>query len=163
MLVPIAFFVIIQLAAAISDIRKFMIPNWMSLALIAMFPVAFYLSGLDIGHVYPHLIHFIVAFILGIVLFSIGVIGGGDTKLFAATALWMNGQAGLILYQLMAFVGGGLSLLVLGLFALDRRNLLGPRGKRLAGHFAGGKLPYGVAIAVGGIYALTIGDLFQAL
>jgi prepilin peptidase CpaA len=74
------------------------------------------------------------------------VIGAGDCKLFAATALFA-GMAGLGLFTLAtAFAGGAIALVSILTRPTRGLVMLQLRGK---GDFGRG-IPYGVAIAVGG-------------
>ena len=76
-----------MIAAAVYDATTLTIPNWISIFLVALFPIAAIgadLSWIEIG------IHVAVGFaalLIGMGLFAAGVIGGGDAKLFAASAL----------------------------------------------------------------------------
>jgi prepilin peptidase CpaA len=91
----------------------------------------------------------LVVFAVGAGLFALGWFGGGDVKLLAAGTLWLGAaQAGAFLY-LPVLAGGVLALAFHG-----RRAAVRIRG-------AGGgpapevSLPYGVAIAAGGILLTT--------
>jgi prepilin peptidase CpaA len=76
------------------------------------------------------------------VTFHFGLMGGGDVKLLAAGALWL-GTPALASYLLLTVLSGG----ALALLFLVREGLAG----RSAG--ARASLPYGLAIATGGIAA----------
>ncbi len=144
-------FVALLGAAAASDILRFRIPNRIVLALAALFPLhlltspvpADWMGGLAAG---------LGLFALGAVLFARGALGGGDVKLLAACALWA-GPAHLPALLLVTALSGG----VLALFALSAARLtaiyaftrLGiDRGRDM---LMDGQLPYGLAIAAGGV------------
>jgi len=74
--------------------------------------------------------------------FYIGMMGGGDVKLAAALALWFPPGGTAKFLVLMSIAGGVLTLLVLGI-----HRLRGREGKP--------EIPYGVAIAFGGLAILT--------
>ncbi|MGA3399357.1 MAG: prepilin peptidase [Acetobacteraceae bacterium] len=112
----------------------------------------------------------LVLFVLLVVLHARGLMGGGDVKLAAATCLGLSLQAVHPFVVVTAMAGGVLALLHLaGRWALRdvRRPLPAPRGAslprrifsaerwRIARH---GSLPYGVAIACGGIWAVLNGQ-----
>lgn len=85
--------------------------------------------------------------IVGAGFFGAGVLGGGDVKLLAAGALWV-GAPGTAAYLLgTALAGGGLALLYL-LGAMFARGA--------AEHGLRRGLPYGVAIAVGGVLVTAL-------
>jgi prepilin peptidase CpaA len=93
-------------------------------------------------------------------LFATGTIGGGDAKLFAAIALYV-GAAGFAPYIFaVAVAGGALACLVLGLrwiATLDAAERFSRVGHLLKG---GTGIPYGVAIAGGGLFILPATRLF---
>lgn len=145
-----ALFAACLLDAAISDIRGFRIPNRAPLILIAAFAPAGLAAGLSGDQWLAHLGTALAAFAVAALLFSQGIWGGGDAKLVPAVILW-TGLADLPRFlMIMTICGGILALLAL----LARRVPLGPDGparrwgERLA---ATGHIPYGVAIAAGGL------------
>lgn len=88
-------------------------------------------------------------FALGAVLFNLAVLGGGDVKLLAAGALWV-GAPGVAAYLGATALAGGLLALAYLFGAFIARGAAG--GRLRPG------LPYGVAIAAGGIL-VTAGSL----
>lgn len=143
-------FVIGLIDAAITDLRAFRIANRSPLILLAAFVPAAVAAGLDWQDWLRHLGAGMALLVVGVLLFARGVWGGGDAKLLPAAAVW-TGFAGMPRFlMVMALVGGVLAVLAL----LARRVPLGPAGpvrawgERLA---EAGHVPYGVAIAAGGI------------
>ena len=98
---------------------------------------------------WEHLLAFAITLCFGIVLFSLGWMGGGDAKLFAAAALAFT-MAGLVRFVPMVLIIGG----VLGLFSILLR-LFGPARRRRPGAPRQG-VPYGVAIAIGAVTATLL-------
>lgn len=142
------------IVAAVKDVTSYTIPNWISLALLAAFPLAALTAGLPLPAVGLHLAVGAGALLAGMVLFALRWIGGGDAKLLAAAALWIGwpALASFLFVTLMA--GGALSL---GLLSL-RSPLLRPlvlSGPRWFIRLAEPKedVPYGLAIAVGALVA----------
>lgn len=131
--------------AAISDLRGFRIPNRDSLLIIAAFMVAVPALGLGGEAAAWRVAAGLAAFATGAVLFALNVWGGGDAKLVAAVTL-MTGFAGLPRFLLVMALAGGMLSLVLVL--LRRLPADGSWGARVA---ASGHVPYGVAIAAGGL------------
>lgn len=153
--------------ASISDIRGMTISNSYSLFVVGAFTVAFvslYLGGLSgqLGPLWSHLASAGIFFVVTFVLFAVGALGAADSKLGAAYALWFP-LSDLPLYLFfMAFVGG-----VLGVAALLFKRLKpfknAPEGSWMAQVQDGAsKVPYGVAIAVGMLFAFYAGGYFDS-
>jgi prepilin peptidase CpaA len=131
--------------ASISDIRTRRIPNWTVLATLGLFlPWAFLHWGAWVGWA---LAAGAIALTIGVALYAMGVTGAGDAKLFAAVALFA-GLGHLLALGVATALAGGL-IAALSLASRPRRALtmFTLRGK---GDFGRG-IPYGVAIAVGGM------------
>jgi len=125
------------------DLKTRTIPNWLNLA-IALGAAAFWIAvGLP---VWPEVaLRVAVAFVTFWVFaaaFAMGAMGGGDVKLIAALALWLPWQAVLVLLFLMSIAGG---VLTLGYLI---RHKLARREEKL-------EIPYGVAIAFGGLWLIS--------
>ena len=125
------------------DLKTRTIPNWLNLA-IALLAVAFWsVIGLPL---WPEVaLRVAVAFVTFWVFaaaFAMGAMGGGDVKLIAALALWLPWQAVLVLVFLMSIAGG---VLTLGYLI---RHKLAKREEKL-------EIPYGVAIAFGGLWLIS--------
>lgn len=142
------------LTAALKDVTSYTIPNWISLALVAAFPLAALASGLPLTLIAQNAGIGLVALLAGMAMFALRWLGGGDAKLFAAVALWLGWPALLPFLITTALAGGGLALLLLSLRAPVIRPyvLVGPDWfTRLAR--PGEAAPYGVAIALGALAA----------
>lgn len=163
LVLPLVGFALCLCWAAVSDLRHYLIPNRVSLALLALFPLAFGAADLPWSALGAHLLHGGAAFVLGFVLFALGKVGGGDAKLFAATALWMDGDAGFALYLYTALAGGVVALVFAVLAYLRFDADLRGWARFAALPFDKLQLPYGVAIAAGGLLAIPRADVFVAL
>lgn len=139
--------ILLMVLAAIGswlDVAYRRLPNWLCLATwISGIAVLALTSGSPV--VWWGLAHSVIALVVGMVLFRMGWIGGGDAKFYAACAAWFPLQQGLTL--LMTVSAAGL-LLVAG-WIIMRRARSGTQAAR--GDFA--KVPYGLAIALGAIAA----------
>lgn len=150
------------IAAALSDLTTMRIPNWLSGSLIlAFFPAAFAV-GLPLQMVGLHGAVAIVALLVGMGLFALRVIGGGDAKLIAAACLWLGPSATLSFILWTAIFGGLLSLVLI----VARRDLaphviVGP-GWVHSLLEAKGDIPYGIAIAIGALLAFPSSALLTA-
>lgn len=138
------------LYAALSDIATMTIPNWVSIAIASAFPIAALAAGMPLTQIGWHLGCGVLIFAIGFGLFHIGVLGGGDVKVFAAAAVW-TGFSSLMPFLSTTFIAGG----VLALLMLALRRVLSPGPtmpaylNRLLDKTRG--VPYAVAIAVGGL------------
>ena len=133
---------LLLVVAAVIDVRTFTISNRLNLAVALMAPLYWWSAHLplwpDIG------IQVAIAagvFALLAVAFYAGMMGGGDVKLAAALALWFSPASTLRFLVFMSIAGGVLTLVVVGLHRLKKKP-----GKP--------EVPYGVAIAVGGLIIL---------
>lgn len=146
-------------AAAWSDYTRMNIPNLYSIAIILSFIPAFAAMKFfapDVtyfGNWQSHLITFVAVFAVTYVLFLLKFIGGGDSKLITAYALWTGFQGLMPFLFFMALIGGvlGLITLLLGKVKLVKKPKRGSwvakaqNGKR--------EVPYGIAIFTGAIIA----------
>ena len=131
------------IVAATGDLKRRTIPNWLNGA-IALTAIPFWwLAGLPL---WPD-VALQVAVAAGVLLFfwfafQLGAMGGGDVKMVAALALWLPPLAVLKLLVIMSIAGGVLTLAMLG------RQRLARSRERL-------EIPYGVAIAFGGLWLIS--------
>jgi prepilin peptidase CpaA len=150
-----AVFPLLVIIAALKDLTTFTIPNWISIALVlAFYPVALAV-GAPMGVIGLCTLVGVAGLLVGMVMFALNWIGGGDAKLLAAAALWIGWPAVLPFVLATAVAGGALALLLLQL----RSAMLKPwmeRGPAWVTRLAteGGDAPYGVAICVGALFTL---------
>lgn len=134
--------------AAWTDVRQRRIPNWVSAVTLATgLAATFAVGGLE--QMGWSTAHFAVALFVGMILTALRWIGAGDAKFYAAIAAWLPIQFGLWLVVSVAL--GGLLLLV-G-FAIKRRGRI---VRISAEHSDFDKLPYGIAIGLGGLLAVAL-------
>jgi prepilin peptidase CpaA len=149
-----------MIAGAVYDAATLTIPNWISLVLLALFPVLAFSTGLSWTEAGIHVAVGFAALAAGIGLFAAGLIGGGDAKLFAAISLYIGAASFGVYVFAVALAGGVLALLLMGLRYLARFGA----AERLNGfkHLAmsGAGIPYGIAIAAGGLFVLPATRLF---
>jgi prepilin peptidase CpaA len=139
--------------AAISDMITMTISNWISIVLVAGFAALALWAGMPMGEIGTHIAVGLVALIVSFTCFALGWIGGGDAKFFAATALWFGWPA-IIPYLFYASVFGGILTVIL--LSLNRLPLPAGLGRhewvaRL--HKLEKGVPYGLALAAGGLVA----------
>ena len=148
----------LMIAAAIIDFRRLVIPNPLIGGLCILWLLHLETTSRATPAATLAAIGCAMAvFLVGAVMFSRGLIGGGDVKLLAVAALWAGADALPPLLLLTALIGGLLALL-----------FLTPLGARIAARHAEtapGRsqeprtdrppLPYGVAIAAAAL-AVTV-------
>jgi prepilin peptidase CpaA len=134
--------------AAVSDVRHRRIPNWTVLALIALFAMmAIALGGKGLVSA---LAAAAVAFVVSVGLYALRFVGAGDSKLITAVALF----AGLGYLPLLA-VGTTLTGGVIAAASFISRPTRAMVMVTLRGKGDWGRgIPYGVAIAVGGLLVI---------
>jgi prepilin peptidase CpaA len=129
--------------AAFTDIRRRQIDNWLNIAIAAGAPLFWWTSGLALWPDVALQVGVAVAAFAALAgLFAMGMMGGGDVKLLTALALWIEPNAFLQLLIIMAIAGGILTIIMGGYHFLMQQK------ERLA-------IPYGVAIAFGGLWVLS--------
>jgi len=152
----------VVIAGAAYDAATLTIPNWISLALVALFPVLALLAGLSWMEAALHFAVGFAALAAGVALFAGGFIGGGDAKLFAAVSLYVGAASFGTFVFAVALAGAALACALLALRHLAWAGLV----ERLKGlkHLAlsGAGIPYGIAIAAGGLIVLPATRLFIA-
>jgi prepilin peptidase CpaA len=163
-------FCLLCLAAAVFDLWKMIIPNAISILLVALFFanalfLTFY-SGYAVAW-FSHLGAMLAVLIVGLVAYRFDAMGAGDVKLLSAISLWAGFEKNLLdplmvehfLFDYLLLVvlcGGGLSLALIILrrllislppFQGKYQNTTLPRYLLPREH-----LPYGVAIALPAVY-----------
>jgi prepilin peptidase CpaA len=138
-------------AAAASDLKTMLIPNWVSAALALAFLPAAAAAGLSPGLVGAHLAAGALGLLVCAGLFYLHVFGGGDAKLIAATLVWTGFSGAADFLMATAIAGGGLALALIVLRRL-RPAVAAPWAQRLMSPAEGA--PYAVAIALGGWAAI---------
>ena len=128
---------------AVVDVRTYTISDRLNLAIALLAPLFWWSTGVDL---WPD-----AALRVGVALlvflffagaFYLNVMGGGDVKLAGALALWFTPYDTLRLIVFMSLAGGLLTLVVLGIH-------------RSRGKTGRPEVPYGVAIAAGGLWLLA--------
>jgi prepilin peptidase CpaA len=143
-LVPLAGFAGLMLIAAVEDLRRLVIPNAVVLALGVLWPLqlaaapTISLTGSAVAALCAASV-----FGAGALLFSRGLMGGGDVKLLTAATLWAGPGLTPALLIVTAILGGLLTLALL--FPLALRAVFAPAAAADAAKRV--PVPYGVAIA----------------
>jgi len=137
------------LFAAYTDARRYRIPNLISLALLLLFPAHVLLSPAPVAWG-QHLFVFAAVLAAGYFLYAKKYAGAGDIKLLAVISLWAGPDfVGLFLF--ITAIAGGLLAIVTASAVVYRHRRAKKSGKPAV---AKAPIPYGVAIATGGICML---------
>jgi len=146
-------FAVLLVLAALEDMWRLKISNWICAAIIIAAFVAVGLAG-PVVDLWQNVAVFAALLAIGTPLFTSGMMGGGDVKLLAATGLWFDLSGAGWMIVAVALAGGVVTIFVLILrmikwsqAARDRIAVIRPKGG----------IPYGVAIAVGALATLAIG------
>lgn len=138
--------------AAVSDIRRYMIPNRYPAAIVLAYGV--YAAGHPLEQDLGGIAAGVCVLAAGALLFARRIMGGGDVKLLAASTLWAG--PGFMVQFLMFTALAGAVIGVAWLTPLRRLMPAAPGGENLAA-MAGLRarlrqpIPFGVAIATGGL------------
>ena len=161
-LLLLTLFPAVVIIAAMRDVTTFTIPNWLSFAAVLIFFPAALLVHLPLRALELSVLVGFVALALGILMFSVGWIGGGDAKLFAACAFWLGWPAILPFLMWTSLAGGVLALTLL--WSRKVAATMPSVGPVWFGRLmqAGGDVPYGLAIAVGALIAFPSSAFFNA-
>ena len=152
--------------AAFKDISERRIPNRLTGALAALYPVYVLVSPTPVA--WPAALGLAcVVFLIGLGLFARELIGGGDVKLITALTLWAGPEQFVWFLLVTTFAGGALSLLslwyrrwggvieahlaTLGLATTHGPVQISPEAPADGPTAPATTLPYGVAIAAGGL------------
>lgn len=142
--------------AAWSDYKGLTIPNLYSVFIIGAFVLSYgvlWMGGRDdvFLSLASHVSSFLVVFIATVVMYNLKALGGGDSKLMSAFALWVGIQGLFPFLFYMSIIGGGLGLVALILKKYQPVNNA-PEDSWVAQCQSGhSKVPYGIAIFGGAL------------
>jgi len=145
------FFPALMAFAASSDLFTMTISNRVSLALAAGFFILAFASGMAPYEVLSHVGAGAVVLAAAFTCFAMGWIGGGDAKVAASAALWFGFPHLLNFLLYASLFGGALTLLMLQLRRWPLPSGLAKQAWLLRLHEEKGDIPYGIALALGGL------------
>jgi prepilin peptidase CpaA len=165
--------------AAVSDFRRYIIPNQVSLGALALYPV-YVLSAPDPVNWQWALVMAGIFFAVGFVMYVLRTMGAGDAKLLPVVMLWV-GAKDFALFMVVLIAGSLVLAFIVGVrtalaqMRASEREAGGAavavsgftRFARLLGElrhvpFLKIQVPYGVAIAAGGI-SVAVNAVFTTL
>ena len=128
---------------AIVDIRTYTISDGINAAIALLAPLYWWSTGTSFWPDATIRIGMgLLVFLLFAGAFYINMMGGGDVKLAGALALWFTPYETFSLIVMMSIAGGLLTLVVLAIHRIKKKE-----GRP--------EVPYGVAIAAGGMWLLA--------
>jgi len=147
--------------AALNDANAMKIPNRIPLLALAGFVVMVPFTWAGVPMLLEHLAVGLTFFTVGFVMFALGWMGGGDSKLLAATAFWFSWPDAFNYMVYTAIFGGVLTLFILlGRSYIPVRVLTSQWAQTMFRDQT--KIPYGLALAAGGIMTLPTSQMFKA-
>ncbi len=158
-------FCALLLTSAYEDLHSMEISNWISIALALAFPLVAVANGMSAPAIGLALAVGCAVFFVGAGLFYLGLMGGGDVKIFSATAIWF-GVSGFLPFLLWTAIAGGLfsALILLARRLPEPARDTGTARVALLQHVLRREsgVPYAVAIALGAFVAAGKAPVFQA-
>jgi len=153
--VCLALLAVLLIGAAVQDLRTLHIANGFALAVVAVFAIfaaAGWASGrLPISSIGVAVLGAVLVFAVGVAAFAAGVLGGGDVKLLAAVGLFAGPARLLDFLAVIALAGGVLGIAMLAGAPIGGGQPAGTGGATWRARLRGG-VPYGPAIAAGGLW-----------
>jgi len=138
--------------AGAMDLLTMTIPNRVSIVLVAAFAVAAAMVGIGWWALASHVGAGLLMLTIGIGMFALGWIGGGDAKLLASAALWLGFEHLLPYLMLTAMAGGALAVAILVYRRMPPPLWLARQPWALQLHGGKSGIPYGIALAAAGLH-----------
>ena len=139
----------VTVLSCVSDVRSLRIPNTHALVILGCFIPAWLATPAAFGPFWPHMEAMGIVFIITYIMFCLGMMGGGDSKLGTALGLWVGLKGSLPFVFYMAVMGGLLGAITLLL--QKKKPFKNPRPGSWIEQVQSGQnaVPYGVAISFG--------------
>jgi prepilin peptidase CpaA len=140
-----------------SDVTRYLIPNWLVGSLLVCYPLAIFMFHAPLDWLMA-LSGMVLVFIVGYFIFAMRWMGGGDIKLITVLALWVGWQHLPDFIIIFALYGGVFAMIIWlvrkALPFVPRKTQTLPRILR-----EGEPVPYGVAIALGFLTMMGMGEI----
>lgn len=140
-LAMLAFLALLLVTAAVTDWQRRSIDNWLTATVALTAPLYWWASGLGWVDIGWQVGVGLLVFGIGVGLFAINAMGGGDVKLLGGLALWFPPLAMLRLSIIMSIAGGILTV------AMLLRHKMTKSDEPL-------EVPYGLAISVAALWMI---------
>ena len=139
----------IFIGAAVNDACFYRIPNYMCALLLVLFPILVLTAPHSIDW-HQNVMVFLLVAASGFAMFLGKLVGAGDIKLLSVAALWAGPHLIAVLIIVTAIAGGGVSL-AMAIITYRRQHAAGEKAA-----LAHVPIPYGIAIATGGLAMLAM-------
>ena len=154
---------LLMLLVVYFDATQFIIPNWLNALVLVLYPIFLIATPAEIEW-WMSLVVLLGFFVVGIGIFSLNIMGGGDVKLFIAIAPWIGWQPDVLMkFLFLVAISGG----VLAVFLIFARLALVSIGSKMKEPPNFPKLlrmkepmPYGLAIAYAFGYLIWTNNIF---
>lgn len=135
------------------DTVRYIIPNWLNLSILLAWVAGAFLLPVDAPMA---LAAAAIILVVGLGLFGMGVMGGGDIKLLFVLSLWTGWGIATVQLVVLTSLSGGL---LVGVLLLLRAFAAQMAGERTLPRFLQRKqpVPYGIAIAMAFLWMLWRG------
>ncbi len=155
--------ILFLLAVIYYDSTRYIIPNWISGVLLALWPAMILVNSSLLPEdfsIWWSLGVMGAMFGVGLLAFIFNVMGGGDVKLLTVLALWAGREAGLDFLMITAMFGGVLAFGLLLVRPVVAKVFSRAKAESIPRVFRYGEpLPYGLAITAGFLVVLYLGDI----
>ena len=161
-MIAAAIFVIFPLClalAALTDLFTMMIPNRVPAILMASFLLVAPLAGMSVADIGMHLVAGGAVFAVCFTFFAMNVMGGGDAKLLTAAAVWFGFNPSLMEFMVYVAYVGGIVTLAIMLMRAQSDWILAMGLSLPHSLMEAKKIPYGIAIGIGGFLAYPASPL----
>ena len=147
-----------MLWVVVSDASRYIISNTLNLVLLGLYAAAAFL--LPVAPVGPALGAAVLVLAVGLGLFTLGLMGGGDIKLLVVLSLWTGWSEATPQFIFLTAIFGGLLVFVV-LFARFIAPSFWPVATKPLPRLLTKKqpVPYGIAIAAAFTWLLWTGDI----
>ncbi len=146
--------ILLLLAAALWDAVTLTIPNYLVLAVAALY-VASLTVAFDLSDILFDLLVALAVFVVCFALFALNWLGGGDAKLAPGAALWA-GHSGILEFIIAMTLAGGVLAIVLLLMRAALRTAGAAQDNLPVVLRWASPVPYGIAISAGAILVIWL-------
>jgi prepilin peptidase CpaA len=146
--------ILLLVAAALWDAVTLTIPNYLVLAVAALY-VASWTVNFDLSDILFDLLAALAVFGICFGLFALGWLGGGDAKLAPGAVMWA-GHGGLLEFVVAMTLAGGVLAIVLLLLRAALRGAGAAQDNLPAVLQWASPVPYGIAISSGAILVIWL-------
>ena len=159
----LAFFAITMIYAALQDATTLTIRNRLVLVLVGAYVVFAPLAGFGLLEMAQAFGTGALVLAVTFTLFAFGLIGGGDAKFAAATAIWLGPEGTPVFLIYTMLIGGGLALALLSFRAMPLPATLYGQAWVARLRSPGTGIPYALAMAPAGLLVIPTTTWFALL